>query len=131
MDEQAEGRLRQEWAKLYPADKWPGAFLAVRVVVGEVLLLRDSINNKEKYPQQPAAAVQRAHDILSSALFADLLMDMERPLVISALDALCWVLRHDHNTHFAENMQKLLSRIADAGQVLERYDELQNPGTVQ
>lgn len=33
----------------------------------------------------------------------------------AALDALCWVLEHDHNTAFEDNMQKVMKLIEKKG----------------
>lgn len=39
----------------------------------------------------------------------------------AALDALCWVLEHDHNQTFADNIRKIESHLAARGYLLENY----------
>jgi hypothetical protein len=66
-------------------------------------------------------SIQRAHDILKAAL-TDLPVSWPdaptKAAAHGALDALCWVLRHDHNTLFAENLATLHRNIEQAGYVL-------------
>jgi hypothetical protein len=68
--------------------------------------------------------VQRAHDILEAVLLGHLpevsLEGNTRELLSVCTDVLCWVLRHDHNTSFAENLAELEAEIAKCGYVLKQ-----------
>lgn len=74
--------------------------------------------------------IQRAHDILASALFdpriraavARLAIEDE-VLVRTALDALCWVLNHEHNQSFAQNLAELEEELRAAGFAFARLKE--------
>lgn len=62
--------------------------------------------------------IWRAHDILSALVTGEIqvtLDDRSRAAAHAALDALCWVLRHDHNPHFAENLAGIEKAAETAG----------------
>ena len=66
--------------------------------------------------------IQRAHDTLVGIALGEVEvrgLDPEEPRLIGALDALCWVLEHEHNTAFADNLRKLRAAFAAAG-IVER-----------
>jgi hypothetical protein len=51
-----------------------------------------------------------AHDRLAATLLGDVpcpYTDSSIAIVTAALDALCWVLRHDHNQTFQHNLDQL------------------------
>ena len=65
--------------------------------------------------------VHRAHDILKAIMLGEVPIeaDQERTKLIHAsLDTLCWVLEHDHNTTFNENLARIESALAERGIVL-------------
>jgi hypothetical protein len=55
--------------------------------------------------------IQRAHDILVAVITkqtpAIRMDEMSRQGMHAAIDVLCWVLRHDHNSHFPDNLAKI------------------------
>lgn len=67
--------------------------------------------------------VQRAHDVLIAVILREIpspFGDEERGLLMAAANALCWVLRHDHNTDFATNLKDIEDHIASLGGTLRR-----------
>ncbi len=64
--------------------------------------------------------VQAAHDRLTAILLEDVPNPFEDdPLAWKALqsatDVLCWVLEHDHNQHFTENLRLIDEFLAECG----------------
>jgi hypothetical protein len=77
--------------------------------------------------------IQKAHDLLTQALVGEIPWPWgdQDPATIAAirgaLDVLCWILGHDHNPHFGENLAGALAflkvlglEIQDLGEVLPR-----------
>lgn len=67
---------------------------------------------------RPANEIQRAHDLLVPILIGELklLMGEEtRKALHAACDVLCWVLNHDHNQAFADNLRKVEEAAAAKG----------------
>jgi hypothetical protein len=68
--------------------------------------------------------LQRAHDVLLAIVLEEvpnvLLTEDDLPLHAAA-DTLCWVLQHDHNTNFADNLASLQALLAKAGYVLKDH----------
>jgi len=66
--------------------------------------------------------IQRAHDLLAGIFVGEIPFRFtpaaEKPMH-AALDVLCWVLGHDHNEAFGENLRKLEEDIRARGFVLE------------
>ena len=75
--------------------------------------------------------LQRAHDLLvQSVTVRELRRQIDPqalPGLISALDAICWTLRHDHNTSFATNLARLEERMRVLGFEMFRAEEMQYP----
>ncbi len=69
-------------------------------------------------------AIYYAHDMLVTAVNGDVdglvMNDTTKMRLKTALDALCWVLEHDHNTAFQENLDSLEATIARLGGSFER-----------
>jgi hypothetical protein len=62
--------------------------------------------------------IQMAHDVLTSVIFGEtpLIVPEEiEPRLVCALDVLCWVLKHDHNQTFEENLKQLTEQLANEG----------------
>lgn len=71
--------------------------------------------------------IQRAHDILAAVVLRDVQVECttrEREAIHFATDVLCWVLAHDHNPAFEENLFNLETELAQKGYVLEKLPEL-------
>lgn len=62
-------------------------------------------------PVRHAAQIQAAHDALCLAINNDVpsltAMGLNMPSLISARDALCWVLKHDRNRQFTDVLKVL------------------------
>ena len=70
------------------------------------------MNDYEFPPVRPRVEIQRAHDLLTAiALDERLRRDLFEPgrlqIVKASLDALCWVLHHDHNQTLALTLEAL------------------------
>lgn len=61
--------------------------------------------------------IARAHDLLVGICVGDAPhpCPKHKKSLQAALDVLCWVLRHDHNTAFEMNLRELESILAEAG----------------
>jgi len=62
--------------------------------------------------------IQRAHDQLVGIVLQEVPLPIdvsEHRLMRAALDVLCWVLDHDHNVAFAENLTMLEERCREIG----------------
>jgi len=64
--------------------------------------------------------VQMAHDRLVAIILGEVPNPMGEDNSVkvalhSAVDVLCWVLEHDHNQAFAENLQKIDAHLAALG----------------
>ncbi len=70
--------------------------------------------------------VQKAHDILTAIVLGEVPIDTDDadPVMMvslrSALDTLCWVLRHEHNTAFAANIARIEKALESRGGVFRR-----------
>jgi hypothetical protein len=53
--------------------------------------------------------IQRSHDLLQALLAGDIpgLLVEPQGAFHAAMDVLCWVLGHDHNPAFAENLEQI------------------------
>lgn len=75
-------------------------------------------------PLRPESEIAAAHDRLTAIVLGEVPWPFDNSAdnaaVIAALDVLCWVLRHDHNVSFAENLDKIDAFLLDHGFVLER-----------
>lgn len=77
---------------------------------------------REGVQLRAALEIQRAHDMLKGIAIGEIPIafggpdaELQRAMMFSALDVLCWVLRHDHNTEFATNLDALEEAAAKAG----------------
>lgn len=67
--------------------------------------------------------IQKAHDVLIAVVLKEVDISMDNQGIDrcrSALDALCWVLDHDHNTAFAGNFASVHKAITEKGYVLNK-----------
>ncbi len=77
-----------------------------------------------------AVEIQRAHDLLRGILLGETPLDVspfEQPVLTSALDALCFVLKHDHNQTFAGNLERMERLLREAGVELVDSGQIQTP----
>lgn len=68
--------------------------------------------------------VQRAHDMLHGIVMGEVPVpfkhsDPQWQALCATLDVLCWVLGHDHNTNFVDNIRKIEKHYADLGYTLQ------------
>ena len=72
-----------------------------------------------------AKEIQRAHDLIIPILLEEVPNPFDNPdskeALHAAADVLCWVLMHDHNTAFGENLKELEEGLADLGIHLEDH----------
>ena len=64
------------------------------------------------------AEIQRAHDILAAIILKEVPLQvrpeqMER--MLGSADVLCWLLDHDHNQSFTENLKRIEDAFAQMG----------------
>lgn len=62
--------------------------------------------------------IQRAHDLLSAIILGEVPNPFpieEKGGLVACLNALCWVLGHDHNVCLAENLAYAEAWLKDAG----------------
>jgi hypothetical protein len=72
---------------------------------------------------RPEEEIVAAHDRLVALLMNEItnpFPDLPQPMLVAVTDVLCWVLQHDHNTKFQENLDKLDRSMLESGCVLER-----------
>jgi hypothetical protein len=67
--------------------------------------------------------IQAAHDRLVAILLGEVPNPFDddpkaQGMLTAATDVLCWVLEHDHNLNFAENLQNIDAFLAERGLVL-------------
>lgn len=78
-------------------------------------------------PMRSQEEIQRAHDLLTGLLIGEIpspfLDDDNRLAIHCAADVLCWVLSHDHNQKFAENLAQVEEYVKAAGFELTRAEE--------
>ena len=71
------------------------------------------------------AEIYRAHDILSQVITGEVevgLHPKDKELALrAALDVLCWILGHEHNKAFAENLARIHAECERRGYVLVDY----------
>lgn len=64
------------------------------------------------------AEIQEAHDLLCGIKLGEVKIDLPASAMVGltvALDALCWVLWHDHNVTFQENLDGLREAAKELG----------------
>lgn len=67
---------------------------------------------------RPAIEIIAAHDILEMVVAGEVPSPWDpdhNPAIVSARDVLCWVLGHQENPHFGENLQFLISFLEEKG----------------
>ena len=102
------------WDELYPDRGWPGMRAALREMAAEIRALR---------LQRSADEIQRAHDLVGQFC-----VETRDAVTFEHVSALCWVLRHDHNTAFAQILEEVESRLHRLGIEVVRLPELKIPG---
>lgn len=74
---------------------------------------------------RPVEQIQRAHDMIVAILIGDVPNPISDPQskqhLHAAADALCWVLCHDHNKTFGENLRKLEALLKERGYQLNDH----------
>lgn len=69
--------------------------------------------------------IQAAHDRLVAILLGEVPNPFEDPgeaqvILLAIVDVLCWVLSHEHNQGFAENLEKIDGLLRARGYQLQR-----------
>lgn len=70
--------------------------------------------------------IAAAHDAVAALVLREIPLELglvQRAAAKGALDALCWVLDHDHNQTFASNLRKLAEEAYEKGYVLEKKQD--------
>jgi hypothetical protein len=78
-----------------------------------------------------AKEIQAAHDRLTAIMLGEVPNPFKRavpPEITFALDVLCWVLQHEHNQTFGDNLAKIDAFLASRGFVLRDSGRLRVPG---
>jgi hypothetical protein len=120
--------LRGIWGELFPDKPWPGEQDALREIAEEVRSLRmltDTIVTSaldEQGQRRSIDEIQRAHDLVGQYCH-----EMNDAVTFEHVSALCWVLRHDHNTAFAQILEMVEARLRYLGIQVVRLPELQDP----
>lgn len=69
-------------------------------------------------PIRPADQIQAAHDILVSIILGDCEIgaaNNAKETMQVYCEVLCWILRHDHNQAFANNLKEIQRRLRERG----------------
>jgi hypothetical protein len=74
-------------------------------------------------PLRSRDEIQAAHDRFTAILLEEVPYDGFKAPIVAACDALCWVLQHDHNHTFQDNLDKIDAFLAESGFVLERIPD--------
>jgi hypothetical protein len=84
-------------------------------------------------PVRDVAEITIAHDIINSILLLQVPYPLD-PFSTQMLhfyqDVLCWVLRHDHKNHFAENLKIMKDNLESMGYKLMPLDRVMTAGEV-
>jgi hypothetical protein len=63
--------------------------------------------------------ILRAHDMLAAAVTGEIpcrfASPIERLILLAGIDALCWVLGHEHNPQFGQNLDMIRRKVKEAG----------------
>ncbi len=119
---------QDEWKELYPDRPWPGAVEAMRAMAEEIRFLRrltDSVVTtavEEENQRRSMDEIQRAHDLVGQYCH-----EMNDPVTFEHVSALCWVLRHDHNTAFGQILEQVENRLRYLGIEVVRAPKLIYP----
>lgn len=66
--------------------------------------------------------IVRAHDLLDQVILGDIPEIEASEILIAAEDVLCWILCHDHNPTFSDNLQRLRGDVDEAGYELHKVE---------
>lgn len=120
--------MRGVWAELYPDKPWPGLDKALDVLAEEVQTLRllsDSIvaaSYEDATKRRSHDEIQRAHDIVGQYC-----VEADDAVTFEHVSALCWVLRHDHNSAFAQILESIEERLVHRGLQVFRFPKVVDP----
>jgi hypothetical protein len=119
---------RMIWAELFPGKPWPGDDGVLRALADEVRALRllteviVTTSLDEQKARRSLDEIQRAHDLVGQFCFVT-----NDAATFGHVSALCWVLRHEHNTAFAQVLEAVEERLQRAGIEIVRLPELVDP----
>ncbi len=122
--------LQQTWRELFPDQPWPGDDdAAVRALIDEVRSLRQitecvvTTAIDEQQERRDLDEIQRAHDLVGQYC-----VETNDAATFEHVSALCWVLRHDHNTVFAQILEAVEARLHHLRVQIIRLPNLVDPG---
>jgi hypothetical protein len=110
--------LRKVFASICPEDECPDdPTLAIDCLVEKIIHLRHVCAGVD-IRMRPFDQIQRAHDMLVAILKLEIVKgivpDEKSRTVVGGIDLLCWVLVHDHNTRFADELRVIEQYLRDA-----------------
>jgi len=126
------------WHELFPDVPLPDTSAAVvealAVEVRALRTLADCVVTtavEREASMQSHETVQMVHDVLRQLLLDQSLFDVvvdrrSQPEVKRWADALCWVLKHEHNPTFAARFADIRAMLAALGFEIYQYPEMQN-----
>jgi hypothetical protein len=120
-------QFRQLWVELFPDEPWTDADTALRYMASEIRMLR-----ADQDPMRSRDEIQRAHDVLvqvvtNPVIRAVVIDPNDLDDLVRNLEPLCWVLRHDDNRTFGQNLAAVENRVREICGELHRYPEMQYP----
>ena len=75
-------------------------------------------------PMRTVDEIKRAHDLLvplvTGAFELKALTPEMKQVLHATLDCICWVLNHNHNTAFAENLERIEALLHEEGVEMKR-----------
>lgn len=85
---------------------------------------------KEQIELRAALEIQAAHDRLAAIVMEQVPWpfpaSVPKSVVVSALDVLCWVLQHEHNQTFADNLEAIDAFLLSRGWTLQDSGSLRS-----
>ena len=107
--------MREIWEELYPDKPWQGIGPAGETMAQEIRAMRGTL-------LRPVDEIQRAHDIVGQYA-----VETRDHGMFEHVSALCWVLKHDHNTTFPQILESIEQELARKGIAIVRLPEVVDP----
>ena len=116
------------WDDTFPNKPWPGMRRALAEMADEIKALRlltDTIVTTAldaELQMRGREEIQRAHDVVGSYC-----MLMKDAGTFEHVSALCWVLRHQHNTAFDQILETVQDELKQRGLQIVRLPGMVDP----